>query len=129
METKELIQNNIELLISLPQTIYEQQKKLSETEDLFNEKTQLLSKIKGEYLLEINSRVDANKKKIFTNDDLRRAAWNELVNSDDELLELRKDIQLLSQEVEKLKLQIEHSYNVQKNIRTMATYLFGQTLN
>jgi hypothetical protein len=120
------LENNssyIELMNNLPKCIMEDRKKLLDLEILLNEKKNKLGEIEKKYLLEINSKVDNQGKKIFTNENLRLAALDEVFKSNNEILILKEQIENIDIQISKLKIDIEFSYNLQKNIRAISNFL------
>lgn len=80
------------------------------------EKIQVIeSKIKSD----INNAVDANGKKVYSNEDARKAAFIEDAADNDELKELNTILADQQRFIQEKRIQVEALSNEQKNIRTL----------
>jgi hypothetical protein len=112
----------IELMNNLPKCIMEDRIKLLDLDILQNQHKKNLTEIEKKCLLQINSKVDAQGKKIFSNENLRLAALDGVLKSNNEILMLQEQIENIDIQISKLKINIEFSYNLQKNVRAILNF-------
>lgn len=70
----------------------------------------------------IANKVDENGKKVYSNEDARKAAFQEFTESDFELNELKEKSAKLDQENQELKIKLEFYGNEQRNIRSILQF-------
>lgn len=114
-----------ERLIELPISIAEKQTSVLEStinaQEVQNEITQTEANIKQE----IATDTLPDGKKLYTNDDSRKAAFIERVANDDALVSLHDEFNALQRSIQVDKIEIEQLSNEQRNIRALL-YFFGK---
>ena len=114
-----------ERLIELPISIAEKQTSVLEStinaQEVQNEITQTEANIKQE----IATDTLPDGKKLYTNDDSRKAAFIERVVNDDALVALHDEFNALQRSIQVDKIEIEQFSNEQRNIRALL-YFFGK---
>jgi hypothetical protein len=93
-----------------------------------NEKIQTISNeighIESTIKSEINSQVDENGKKVYSNDVAREAAFVEVASANGELVAKKEILGTFQRELNTEKIRIEALGNEQRNIRSIL-YFFG----
>jgi chromosome segregation ATPase len=121
MKKQELVELSTRLL-ELPQEIADLQleilQKSNDVQDVSKEIIRTETKIR----VNIANKVDENGKKVYSNEDARKAAFQEFTESDLDLNELKEKSSQLDQEVQKLKIKLEFCGNEQRNIRSILQF-------
>jgi len=117
--------NTAERLMQLPKEIeslqYSILKKMASSTIIAASASSIESKIR----LEINSEVDANGKKVYSNAETRGAEFEERAQFNSELLAIREDYDLMQREIQEMKIQVETLNNEQRNIRSILHFFAG----
>lgn len=106
-------------LLELPQEISDIQleilQKSNEVQEVLKEIVSTETKIR----VNIANKVDENGKKVYSNEDARKAAFQEFTENDFELNELKEKNSKIDREVQELKIKLEFYGNEQRNIRSI----------
>ena len=121
---KERLASLAERLSEIPNAIFEKQGMIldynEQTQNISNEISQIESVIKTE----INSQVDDNGKKIYSNAESREAAFIEVSRTNTELMDKRNTLSSVQGYLAIERIKIEAFSNEQRNIRSIL-YFFG----
>jgi len=121
---KERLPQLAERLLEIPSAISEKQGMVldynEQIQNISNEIAQIESVIKTE----INSQVDDNGKKVYTNAESREAAFIEVSRTNNELMEKRNSLSSVQNYLSIEKIKIEALNSEQRNIRSVL-YFFG----
>jgi GTP cyclohydrolase III len=121
---KEKLTQLAERLLEIPNMISEKQGIVLD----YNEQNQLISneisQIESVIKTEINSQVDVNGKKIYTNAESREAAFIEVSRTNTELMDKRNTLSSIQGYLSIERVKIEALSNEQRNIRSIL-YFFG----
>ena len=121
---KERLPQLAERLLEIPSAISEKQGMVldynEQIQNISNEIAQIESVIKTE----INSQVDDNGKKVYTNAESREAAFIEVSRTNNELTEKRNSLSSVQNYLSIEKIKIEALNSEQRNIRSVL-YFFG----
>jgi GTP cyclohydrolase III len=121
---KEKLTQLAERLLEIPNMISEKQGMVldynEQNQSISNEISQIESVIKTE----INSQVDVNGKKIYTNAESREAAFIEVSRTNTELMDKRNTLSSIQGYLSIERVKIEALSNEQRNIRSIL-YFFG----
>ena len=121
---KEKLTQLAERLLEIPNMISEKQGIVLD----YNEQNQLISneisQIESVIKTEINSQVDVNGKKIYTNAESREAAFIEVSRTNTELMDKRNTLSSIQGYLSIERVKIETLSNEQRNIRSIL-YFFG----
>jgi hypothetical protein len=121
---KERLLQLAERLLEIPSAISEKQGMVldynEQIQNISNEIAQIESVIKTE----INSQVDDNGKKVYTNAESREAAFIEVSRTNNELMEKRNSLSSVQNYLSIEKIKIEALNSEQRNIRSVL-YFFG----
>jgi hypothetical protein len=90
-------------------------------QNISNEITQIESAIKTE----INTQVDDNGKKVYTNAESREAAFIDVSRTNNELMDKRNSLSLIQNYLSIEKIKIETLGNEQRNIRSVLSFFDG----
>ena len=122
---------NREKLTQLAERLLEIPNMISEKQGIvldYNEQNQLISneisQIESVIKTEINSQVDVNGKKIYTNAESREAAFIEVSRTNTELMDKRNTLSSIQGYLSIERVKIEALSNEQRNIRSIL-YFFG----
>jgi len=125
---KERLTALAERLLEIPNAISEKQGMVldynEQTQNISNEISQIESVIKTE----INSQVDDNGKKIYSNAESREAAFIEVSRTNTELTDKRNTLSSVQGYMAIEKIKTEALSNEQRNIRSIL-YFFGGSEN
>jgi len=123
--THTTLSNTAERLMQLPKEIeslqYSILKKMTSSTIIAASASSIESKIR----LEINSEVDANGKKVYSNAETRGAEFEERAQFNSELLAIREDYDSMQREIQEMKIQVETLNNEQRNIRSILHFFAG----
>jgi chromosome segregation ATPase len=121
---KERLTELSEKLLEIPNIISNHQNQVLD----LNEKIQTISNeighIESTIKSEINSQVDENGKKVYSNDVAREAAFVEVASANGELVAKKEILGTFQRELNTEKIRIEALGNEQRNIRSIL-YFFG----
>jgi len=121
---KERLTALAERLLEIPNAISEKQGMVldynEQIQNISNEIAQIESVIKTE----INSQVDDNGKKVYTNAESREAAFIEVSRTNNELMDKRNTLSSVQGYLSIERIKIEALSNEQRNIRSIL-YFFG----
>lgn len=101
-------------MIEIPEKIRELRFKKLEVEKIAVERTKTLEKIKAKIASEALCVTGEDNKKLYTNDASRRAAIESSLSVDSTYQEALLNLQLASEEVKKLDIELEYQYNMFK---------------
>jgi predicted nucleic acid-binding Zn-ribbon protein len=118
--------NTVDRLMELPQAIQELQMEILDLNTESNKSTELISNIQSKIKVEINSEVDANGKKTFSNAEARDAEFIERTKFNSELAGLRGEHDALQREIQEKKIQVECLSNEQRNSRSILNFFAGE---
>lgn len=125
---KERLTSLAERLLEIPNSISEKQGMVldysEQIQSISNEITQIESVIKTE----INSQVDDNGKKLYSNAESREAAFIEVSRTNTELMDKRNTLSSVQGYMAIEKIKTEALSNEQRNIRSIL-YFFGGSEN
>jgi hypothetical protein len=119
--------NATERLMELPQAIQELQMEILDLNTASNKNSELISNIESKIKVEINSDVDANGKKVFSNAEARDAEFVERTKFNSELAILRSEHEALQREIQEKKIQVECLSNEQRNTRSILNFFANST--
>jgi hypothetical protein len=119
--------NATERLMELPQAIQELQMEILDLNTASNKNSELISNIESKIKVEINSEVDANGKKVFSNAEARDAEFVERTKFNSELAILRSEHEALQREIQEKKIQVECLSNEQRNTRSILNFFANST--
>ena len=126
---------NKERLASLAETLLEIPNAISEKQGMvldYNEQIQTISneiaQIESVIKTEINSQVDDNGKKLYTNAESRESAFIEVSRTNTELMDKRNSLSSVQCYMAIEKIKTEALSNEQRNIRSIL-YFFGGSKN
>jgi hypothetical protein len=121
---KERLTELSEKLLGIPDMISNHQNQVLD----LNEKIQTISNeighIESTIKSEINSQVDENGKKVYSNEVAREAAFVEVASANGELVAKKEILGTFQRELNTEKIRIEALGNEQRNIRSIL-YFFG----
>jgi hypothetical protein len=119
---KERLTALAERLLEIPNEISEKQGMVldynEQIQNISNEIAQIESVIKTE----INSQVDDNGKKVYTNAESREAAFIEVSRTNNELMDKRNSLSSVQGYLAIEKIKIETLNNEQRNIRSILSF-------
>lgn len=118
--------STVERLMELPQAIQELQMEILDLNTASNKNSELISNIQSKIKVEINSDVDANGKKTFSNAEARDAEFVERTKFNSELAVLRSEHDSLQREIQEKKIQVECLSNEQRNSRSILNFFAGE---
>lgn len=109
-------------LLELPQEIADLQLEILQKSNQMQNVSKEIISAETKIRVNIANKVDENGKKIYSNEDARKAAFQEFTESDFELNELKEKSATLDQENQKLKIKLEFCGNEQRNIRSILQF-------
>jgi len=122
---KERLTQLAERLLTIPELMSEKQGMVldynEQIQNISNEITQIESAIKTE----INTQVDDNGKKVYTNAESREAAFIDVSRTNNELMDKRNSLSLIQNYLSIEKIKIETLGNEQRNIRSVLSFFGG----
>ena len=119
--------NTAARLMELPQAIQELQMEILDMNVQSNKNSELISNIESKIKVEINSEVDANGKKAFSNAEARDAEFVERTKFNSELAVLRSEHDSLQKIIQEKKIQVECLSNEQRNTRSILNFFANST--
>ena len=124
---KEKIKEFSERLLSLPNEIATLQESLIEFNDELQKIDTEISERESEIKTIINSALDDNGKKLYSNAELRESAFITDSKNDNVLQSLYLDHANIQKRIQKVKIGIENLGNYQRNLRTLVVYMTSNT--
>ena len=121
---KERLVNLSERLLEIPSSISEKQGMVLDYNEQIQEISNEISQIESVIKTEINSQVDDNGKKVYTNAESREAAFIEVSRTNTELTDKRKSLSSVQSYLSIERIKIEALGSEQRNIRSIL-YFFG----
>jgi hypothetical protein len=121
---KERLINLSERLLEIPSSISEKQGMVLDYNEQIQEISNEISQIESVIKTEINSQVDDNGKKVYTNAESREAAFIEVSRTNTELTDKRKSLSSVQSYLSIERIKIEALGSEQRNIRSIL-YFFG----
>jgi hypothetical protein len=119
------LSNTAERLMQLPKTIQEIQIEILSLTGESNRISESISNIEVKIKMAINSEVDANGKKVFSNAEAREAELVERTQYNSDLIELRNEHADLNRINQEKKIEVEALSNEQRNIRSVLHFFAG----
>jgi prefoldin subunit 5 len=123
--TRTTLSNTAERLMQLPKQIQEIQVEILSLTGESNRISESISNIESKIKTAINSEVDANGKKVFSNAEAREAELVERTQFNSELIELRNEHADLNRINQEKKIEVEALSNEQRNIRSILWFFAG----
>lgn len=121
---KERLPQLAERLLEIPREISEKQGIVLDYNDQVQSISNEIAQIESVIKTEINSQVDDNGKKVYTNAESREAAFVEVARTNEELMEKRNSLSSVQNYLSIEKIKIESLNSEQRNIRSVL-YFFG----
>jgi hypothetical protein len=121
---KERLTGLAERLLEIPNAISEKQGMVLDYNEQIQTISNEISQIESVIKTEINSQVDDNGKKIYTNAESREAAFIEVSRTNTELMDKRNSLSSVQGYLSIERIKIEAFSNEQRNIRSIL-YFFG----
>ena len=121
---KERLISLSERLLEIPNAISEKQGMVLDYNEQIQEISNEISQIESVIKTEINSQVDDNGKKVYTNAESREAAFIEVSRTNTELMDKRKSLSSVQSYLSIERIKIEALGSEQRNIRSIL-YFFG----
>ena len=121
---KERLTSLAERLLEIPSSISEKQGMVLDYNEQIQEISNEISQIESVIKTEINSQVDDNGKKVYTNAESREAAFIEVSRTNTELMDKRKSLSSVQSYLSIERIKIEALGSEQRNIRSIL-YFFG----
>jgi hypothetical protein len=121
---KERLTALAERLLEIPNAISEKQGMVLDYNEQIQSISNEISQIESVIKTEINSQVDDNGKKIYTNAESREAAFIEVSRTNNELMDKRNSLSSVQGYLAIERIKIEAFSNEQRNIRSIL-YFFG----
>lgn len=106
-------------LLELPTEISDLQLQILDHTEVVSATQEKIQVIESKIKSDINNAVDANGKKVYSNEDARKAAFIEDAADNDELKELNTILADQQRFIQEKRIQVEALSNEQKNIRTL----------
>ena len=121
---KERLTGLAERLLEIPNAISEKQGMVLDYNEQIQSISNEISQIESVIKTEINSQVDDNGKKVYTNAESREAAFIEVSRTNTELMDKRKSLSSVQGYLSIERIKIEALGSEQRNIRSIL-YFFG----
>jgi hypothetical protein len=121
---KERLTALAERLLEIPNAISEKQGMVLDYNEQIQSISNEISQIESVIKTEINSQVDDNGKKVYTNAESREAAFIEVSRTNTELMDKRNTLSSVQGYLAIERIKIEVLSNEQRNIRSIL-YFFG----
>jgi hypothetical protein len=121
-------QTVIEKLKSLPTDIYNLQIEILEKTVNLNDLSRKIIKAESVIRVNISEMKDESGKKKYSNEEARRAAFSELVELDIELIEWKKEMDALENQIQLQKAEFDQLVNEQKNFRSILNFLSNSNI-
>ena len=106
-------------LLELPTEISDLQLQILDRTDVVSATQEKIQVIESKIKSDINNAVDANGKKVYSNEDARKAAFIEDTADNAELKELNAIVADQQRFIQEKRIQVEALSNEQRNIRTL----------
>lgn len=106
-------------LLELPTEISDLQLQILDRTDVVSATQEKIQVIESKIKSDINNAVDANGKKVYSNEDARKAAFIEDTADNAELKELNAIVADQQRFIQEKRIQVEALGNEQRNIRTL----------
>lgn len=116
------LSNMAESLMELPSKIEAVQHEILERTIESSEISEQIVRMESKIKSDINAAVDANGKKIYSNDVAREAAFIDEVENHADLMSRQNEVQILQKEIQERKIEIECLNNKQRNIRSILNF-------
>lgn len=108
-----------ERLLELPTEISDLQLQILDRTDVVSTTQEKIQVIESKIKSDINNAVDANGKKVYSNEDARKAAFIEDTADNSELKELNLVVADQQRFIQEKRIQVEALSNEQRNLRTL----------
>lgn len=108
-----------ERLLELPTEISDLQLQILDRTDVVSATQEKIQVIESKIKSDINNAVDANGKKVYSNEDARKAAFIEDTADNSELKELNLVVADQQRFIQEKRIQVEALSNEQRNLRTL----------
>lgn len=106
-------------LLELPTEINDFQLQILDHTDIVSSTQKKIQVIESKIKSDINNTFDANGKKVYSNEDSRKAAFTEDIADNSELKELNEIVADQQRFIQEKRIQVEALSNEQRNIRTL----------
>lgn len=106
-------------LLELPNEISDLQLQILDRTDVVSATQEKIQVIESKIKSDINNAVDANGKKVYSNEDARKAAFIEDTADNSELKELNTIVADQQRFIQEKRIQVEALSNEQRNLRTL----------
>jgi hypothetical protein len=106
-------------LLELPNEISDLQLQILDRTDIVNATQNRIQVIESKIKSDINNAVDANGKKVYSNEESRKAAFIEDAAENSELKELNDIVADQQRMIQEKRIAVEALSNEQRNIRTL----------
>lgn len=114
-------------LLELPTEISDLQLQILDRTDVVSATQEKIQVIESKIKSDINNAVDANGKKVYSNEDSRKAAFIEDTADNAELKELNAIVADQQRFIQEKRIQVEALSNEQRNIRTLLHFFANST--
>ena len=122
---KEKLTQLAERLLEIPNMISEKQGMVLDYNEQIQSISNEISQIESVIKTEINSQVDDNGKKVYTNAESREAAFIEVSRTNTELMNKRNTLSSIQGYLSIERVKIEALSNEQRNIRSILYFFCG----
>jgi hypothetical protein len=119
---KERLPQLAERLLEIPREISEKQGILLDYNDQVQSISNEIAQIESVIKTEINSQVDDNGKKVYTNAESREAAFIEMSRTNSELMDKKNSLSSVQGYLAIERIKIETLNNEQRNIRSVLSF-------
>ena len=122
---KERLTQLAERLLTIPELMSEKQGMVLDYNEQIQNISNEISQIESVIKTEINSQVDDNGKKVYTNAESREAAFIDVSRTNNELMDKRNSLSSIQNYLSIEKIKIETLGNEQRNIRSVLSFFGG----
>jgi hypothetical protein len=122
---KERLTQLAERLLTIPELMSEKQGMVLDYNEQIQNISNEISQIESVIKTEINSQVDDNGKKVYTNAESREAAFIDVSRTNNELMDKRNSVSSIQNYLSIEKIKIETLGNEQRNIRSVLSFFGG----
>ena len=119
---KERLTSLAERLLEIPNAISEKQGIVLDYNDRVQSISNEIAQIESVIKTEINSQVDDNSKKVYTNAESREAAFIEVSRTNSELMDKKNSLSSVQGYLAIERIKIETLSNEQRNIRSVLSF-------
>ena len=119
---KERLAQLAETLLEIPERIAEKQRIVLDYNDRVQSISNEIAQIESVIKTEINSQVDDNGKKVYTNAESREAAFIEVSRTNSELMDKKNSLSSVQGYLAIERIKIETLNNEQRNIRSVLSF-------